>query len=428
MIAECVTCLLKNIMGVFLTVIFLNRLSVYKIKIKIPALCIAAVSIIAIAVIPYIILDRVSADEIADFSTLFSFTVLPYFILEKKKSFTFALFGLILNSVLDLFTETANYIFQIYNNTISNIVFLLFAAVFFAVFLIITTRNKMNASIDILENVPVIIYVVIFISTLSTYYTMMLPKSSEYTRQNSYFLLIGSVFLVIICVIYMISKYISIVQSQKNAQLQIDSQLAQYEELLNNNREIKRFRHDYKNNMYALSSLINDGKVDDAKAFIAQMNMAIENTEITFATGNYLADAIISHKAIIAKQNDIKISFDGTIPSSGVTNNDLCTVLSNALDNAIEGSVKCSPCTISIKAIENTDGFMLEITNPVNKQVNIKNNKISTSKKSRKNHGFGIENIKSVAVKNNGFVTLKCENNFFTIKIGLMFKKEEQFK
>ncbi|MBP9988506.1 MAG: GHKL domain-containing protein, partial [Ruminococcus sp.] len=340
----------------------------------------------------------------------------------------FALFGLILNSVLDLFVETTNYIFKINNETVSNIIFLSFEAFLFVVFLIINARNKMDFSIDILENVPVIIYIVIFISALSTYYTMMLPKNNEFTQNNSYFLLIGSVFLVIGCMIFMILKYISMIQVQKTVQLQIDSQLTQYEELLNKNHEIKRFKHDYKNNMYALSSLINDGKVDDAKAFIAEMNMSIENTEITFATGNYLADAIISHKALVAKQNDIEINFDGTIPASGITNNDLCTVLSNALDNAIEGSVKCSPCSINIKSFESRDGFIIEIKNPVNKQINIKDNKITSSKRSKKNHGFGIENIKTVAERNNGFVKLECKNNIFIIKIALMFKNEELLK
>lgn len=428
MVAECFTCILKNIMGVFLTVIFLNRLSVYKIKIKFLALCIVSVTILAIATFPYVFLDSETASEIADFSTLFSFTLLPYFILQKKKKPTFALVGLVLNSAIDLFTETIDYIFKINSNTVSNIVFLLFTALFFAVFLIMTARNRIDFSIDILENVPVIIYVVIFISTLSTYYTMMLPNDNEFTQHNSYILLIGSALLVIICMIFIISKYISVIQAQKASQIQIDSQLAQYEELLNNNREIKRFRHDYKNNMYALSSLINDGKVDDAKAFIAEMNMSIENAEIAFATGNYLADAIISHKALVAKQNDIEINFDGTIPASGITNNDLCIVLSNALDNAIEGSVKCSPCSINIKSFESRDGFIIEIKNPVNKQINIKDNKITSSKRSKKNHGFGIENIKTVAERNNGFVRLECQNNIFKIIIGLMFKKEELLK
>ena len=428
MVAECFTCILKNIMGVFLTVIFLNRLSIYKIKIKTLAFCIVSVTILAIVIFPYIFLDSETASEIADFSTLFSFTLLPYFILQKKKRLTFAFFGLILNSVLDLFTETINYIFHVNSNIVSNIVFLLFAVLFFAVFLIMTARNRIDFSIDILENVPVIIYVVIFISTLSTYYTMMLPNDNEFTQHNSYILLIGSALLVIICMIFIVSKYISVIQSQKASQIQIDSQLAQYEELLNNNREIKRFRHDYKNNMYALSSLINDGKVDDAKAFIAQMNMAIENTELTFATGNRLADAIMSHKAQIAKQNNVEIIFDGTIPASGITNNDLCTVLSNALDNAIEGSVKCYPCSIIIRSSETKDGFIIEISNPVKQSIIIKNNRITSSKKSKKNHGFGIDNIKTVAERNNGFVRLECQNNIFKIIIGLMFKKEELLK
>lgn len=396
-------------------------------KRRIPALCITSALLLALAVVPYFAFDPETASEIADFSTLFSFMVLPYFVLQKKKKLTFALFGLILNSVLDLFTETANYAFGIENEAVSNLVFIAIAAILLALLLIVSSRSKAASSIDILENVSPLIFIVIFISTLSTYYTMMLPKDSEFTQRNSVILLISSAFLVIVCVVYMISKYLSILQTQKISQLQIDSQLAQYEELLYKNQEIKRFRHDYKNNMYALSSLINDGKVDDAKAFIAQMNMAIENTEITFATGNRLADAIISHKAMIAKQRNIEIDFDGTIPASGITNNDLCIILSNALDNAIEGSVDCAPCSIHIESVENNDGVLISVSNAVSRQITIKNNKISSTKKSKKNHGFGIQNIKSVAKKYNGFVTLECTENLFTLSIGFVFGKDDVY-
>lgn len=420
MIAECITCVLKSIAGIVLTILFLNKLSVYKVKLRIPALCITSIGILSLAILPYCLLDPETASEIADFSTLFSFMLFPYFILQRKKLFTFALFGLILNAVLDLFNETINYIFKIESGTVSNIIFLVITAVFAGIIMTVIPQGKADLSVDIFENVPAIIYIVIFVSALSTYYTMMLPKDAEFTRINSDILLIVSAVLVIICMVYMIAKYVSMIQAQKISQIQIDSQVAQYEELLSKSREIKRFRHDYKNNMYALSSLINDGRVDDAREFIAGMNNTIENTEITFATGNYLADAIISHKASIAEQNDIKIRFDGTIPSSGITNNDLCTILSNALDNAIEGCLKCAPCAINIKSLETDDGFMLTVSNPVIKNVNIKNNRIPSSKKIKKNHGFGIENIKAAAEKNNGFVKLECINNVFTIKIGFI--------
>lgn len=427
MAAECITCVLKNIAGIFLTVFFLNKLADYQIKVKTAALAIVSAIILATAVVPYFLLDSETADEIADFSTLFSFTLIPYCIFQRKKKFTFILFGLILNSVLDLFNETVNYVFKISSVTASNIIFLAFTAISVFVVFAVSNNNNSGASIDILENVPVIVYIVIFISTLSTYYTMMLPKDSEFTQRNSYILLIGSAFLVIICVVFIILKFISVIQSQNNAQLQIESQLKQYEELLAKNQAIKRFRHDYKNNMFAISSMLNNGKIDEAKEFIAQMNNTILNTEITFATGNYLADAIISHKSAIAAEKNISISFDGTVPSESITNNDLCTVLSNAIDNAIEGCVSCAPCTVKITSSESVDGAIIAITNPVAKQINIKNNKIASSKRSKKNHGFGIDNIKSVAKKYNGFVTLECVENIFTIKIGFVFAKENAY-
>ena len=121
------------------------------------------------------------------------------------------------------------------------------------------------------------------------------------------------------------------------------------------------------------------------------------------------------------------ITFDGSLPSKGISNNDLCTVLANALDNAVyNSSDKAVP--VSIVSREQNNGVIITISNSVDKPVEIKNNRIKTSKKDKTNHGFGIDNIKNVAKEYNGFVNLTCENKLFIIEIGLMFKGEKTYE
>ena len=200
------------------------------------------------------------------------------------------------------------------------------------------------------------------------------------------------------------------------------------EEIIKSNTDIRRFRHDYINNIFALSTLIDQNKIEEAKEYLAKMNEIPALTPSRYITGNYLADAIITSKATTAKDKGLTIEFEGTIPSRGISNNDICTILANALDNAVFNSPPGSITPITIGSVEQNSGVIFTVSNPVLKNVEIKNNKIKTTKRDKLNHGFGIENIKAVAKKYNGFVNLTCENNLFIIEIGLMFKGENAYE
>lgn len=165
-----------------------------------------------------------------------------------------------------------------------------------------------------------------------------------------------------------------------------------------------------------MNILLSDEKFDEAKKYIAGLNESVKETENRFSTGNYLADAILSHKADELEKDLNKIEFSGSIPSGKINNNDLCTILTNSIDNAARACRKLSPCSVRIEAYENEKGCSFTISNPVEKKIEIKNNTINTSKKDSQNHGVGIENIKRVADKYRVFVRLDCTDSEFTIK------------
>ncbi len=132
--------------------------------------------------------------------------------------------------------------------------------------------------------------------------------------------------------------------------------------------------------------------------------------------------AISLHKA---NEKNIEIDFTGTFPASGIENTDLCAILCNALDNAIRGCTPCAPCKIKINSKENSVGVIITIKNPVLEKVEIKNNKIKTTKLDKENHGIGIPKIEKTAKKYNGYIDTKCDDEFFVIEIGLYCKGEK---
>ena len=165
------------------------------------------------------------------------------------------------------------------------------------------------------------------------------------------------------------------------------------------NRDIRAFRHDYKNNLFSISAFIKSGRLDEAEKYIGELSDELSLTENTYSTGNYLADAILSDKSQSAAEKGITIDFSGTIPAKGIKNSDLCAVISNAVDNAIRGCEKCASCKINIISEEKSSGVLMTFKNPVKEKVVIKNNIIRTTKQDKNNHGIGLGNIRRAAKK-----------------------------
>ncbi|MEZ3514546.1 MAG: ATP-binding protein [Lachnospiraceae bacterium] len=99
---------------------------------------------------------------------------------------------------------------------------------------------------------------------------------------------------------------------------------------------------------------------------------------------------------------------------------DLVTLLTNLLDNAIEACEKLDPSNMSIdriiqfKMIWETGQLVLSIRNPVSSPVRIKNNTIVTSKKDSIQYGIGLSNVDFVIKKYGGTSIIACENGWFS--------------
>ena len=173
--------------------------------------------------------------------------------------------------------------------------------------------------------------------------------------------------------------------------------------------------------MIVINALLESGSTDRAREYINAMNADINGTLNKISTGNFVADAIINNKAVIAAQSGNKIQFDGQFPAEGLADEDICTILANALDNAIEAVAKIEDeSTITVEAVIRNKNFILNISNPVIENIKIgKNNSIKTTKKNRNEHGIGTKNIIKVVNKYNGAMVIECDNKIFSINIRL---------
>lgn len=203
---------------------------------------------------------------------------------------------------------------------------------------------------------------------------------------------------------------------------QMDEQVKRYEQSIKTNTEIRSFRHDFKNLKLGLASFLKAEDNKGALQYLAEAETPLVPEYIVFETGSPVADALLSEKSVAAESINAKIVFEGVIPGNLVSNTDICIILGNSLDNALEACAKIpadEDKTILVSSCLNNGFLFLVIQNPVVRDVVITNNSIVTTKQNKEMHGIGLYSITHAIKKYDGELTLSCENKLFSLKIVL---------
>ena len=256
-------------------------------------------------------------------------------------------------------------------------------------------RKRKNMIRSGLKIIPDHLYVLILVALLlSGEMFGCIPIDFERVKIRNNIINFSAVLIVpifMVLIIYLLFNCIS-KQYFENISLlmekQVEQQVEHYKKINKLTDDLREFRHDYKNHMICLQSLLNNKQYDEALSYVK----SITNQEILdsnkFFSGNQIADAILTDKNELAQKNNCKIIFDGSV-SDEISVSNLCTILSNALDNSIEACSKIDSDEtqiIDVKCVASELIQIIRISNP-----NLDNNAVTeTSKADRKNHGFGL--------------------------------------
>ena len=187
---------------------------------------------------------------------------------------------------------------------------------------------------------------------------------------------------------------------------------------------VLKMRHDLKNHINTLNMLLSDEEhgQERAKQYLLEYVRQTAALQEFVKTKNSVADAVLNAKLMYCKEQDIPavISVDKNI--RGLTQTELCCVLGNLLDNAIEAELKLSKAhrkiEIKIVMIEEVLDILIRnrIAEPVLQDVQkVKN--IGTTKQDAENHGFGLKNVREIVKKYDGFMDLYEDSGCFCVHI-----------
>lgn len=213
-------------------------------------------------------------------------------------------------------------------------------------------------------------------------------------------------------------------QEVKNLKSKFLEEYSQYK--IESDKEIRKMWHDLNNHIMTISALAYREDLNGIKQYIGEIKSEVEKIPATISTGNDIADAILNQKKIDANKNNIKFNVKAIIPENiQISNMDLCSFLGNAIDNAIEASLKIDD--INKREINVTiDGFKdylhIEIDNYIEDGQDLQIKKLHTTKKDKKNHGLGLKSMESIVKKYSGSIKYLIDKNRFTVKAFLLFK------
>lgn len=208
----------------------------------------------------------------------------------------------------------------------------------------------------------------------------------------------------------------------------IDRQLAAYQrelidthyrEVENMYRQIRGWRHDYRNHIQVMKALAAKGDLAGIQAYLDELDTDLNTVDTVIKTGNAMADAILNSKISLAKSRHIPVQADAHIPVKlRMSELDLCVILGNLFDNAIEASLALPEDQRLIRVYMDMKGTQLYISftnfTAAKKQRKL-GQRFATTK--GEGHGFGLVRIDNIIDRLDGYLTRNSEDGAFTTEI-----------
>lgn len=282
-----------------------------------------------------------------------------------------------------------------------------------------------------LQSKPLFLALVVWLSVIIITIMILILKIYETTDINDDYVAILVFGFAVLC-FQILGVYQSIIkqaEEQMDINLSIQQKELQYKyatDIETSIEEMKRIRHDFANHMMCIIGYIELNHYDKLEEYVRELSNPIESSNDIIIAGHPAISSMIYSKTLLAKKENIVISIETDIAASiNISDIDLCVVVGNVMDNAIEACMKLEKDNREIKLLIKTksDYFLFDCMNNVDTDTVIReDNVFKTNKKDKSIHGIGLRNVQTVAYKYKGEMKVDTHDNLFRIKLTLMNK------
>lgn len=192
-----------------------------------------------------------------------------------------------------------------------------------------------------------------------------------------------------------------------------------YREVDNMYRQIRGWRHDYRNHIQTMKAYAAAEDWEAIRYYLDLLDEDLMTVDTVIKTGNPMTDAILNSKISLARAKGIEVTVDAHIPVRLKSPEiDLCCIIGNLFDNAIEASVKLPEGQRMIRVYMDMIQTQLYIsfTNLTAEKKMKKEEKIFRSTKGE-GHGLGLKRMDTIIERLEGYVSRNSEDGAFTTEI-----------
>lgn len=203
------------------------------------------------------------------------------------------------------------------------------------------------------------------------------------------------------------------------ASYQSDLLATHYAEVENMYRQTRGWRHDYRNHIQVLKNYAELGDLEAVKHYLNELAEDLNTVDLALKTGNRMTDVILNSKISLAKAKGIAVKADAHVPVSlSVAEIDLCIILGNLFDNAIEACMALPQEERMIRIymdMKNTQLYISFTNTSAQKKQKKENGRFHTTK--GEGHGYGLVRIDTIIERYQGYISRNSEDGAFSTEI-----------
>ncbi|HBF0594066.1 TPA: GHKL domain-containing protein [Clostridioides difficile] len=290
---------------------------------------------------------------------------------------------------------------------------------FFMLFIYKTTFNSVKIGRkEIYLSIPIVSNLLSFIIFYKCIFSFVnISASTKFDIMIMALLLTASNIALIVGIVKMLrdnKKYLELLKLQEKTNLEHNY----YQNVKNNYIKTKELYHDMKNHLICIKEMSKNNY--DTSNYIKNLEKKLDEYNNMFDTGNIALNIILKEKKELCMKKEIRFitGIDFT-QCNFINEEDVCSIFSNAIDNAIEAcdKIKEGNKSISLQGRLINNFFAIKISNTKSNTIIEKNKCLITSKKNKEFHGLGIKSIKNTLEKYSGTSTIEFTDTMFALNI-----------
>lgn len=213
-------------------------------------------------------------------------------------------------------------------------------------------------------------------------------------------------------------KFVRAEEKAKRSKMLIDMKSEQYNMITEKIEKTRKSRHDIHHHINVVYQLAKENKIEQLIEYLEEYNKIDSTKEPMVYCNNSTVDAILNHYILLAKDNGIEVHLNVALPEElKIRDTDLCIVIGNLLENAIEASKKEENKRIKLRINRSNEYICMLVSNLYNGEIKKGHSGYYSRKREFKDTGIGLSSVSAVVEKYDGRMEVDHTNGEFNVFI-----------